>query len=235
MATNLGDLSVTLQLDIRPYAEGIKSALAIGKQFEVQSKNLFSKGINIDTSKIDNELKKLQNTLTKLPSGFSSAGSEAGKFDKEIKNISVNTPKANKSLLESVQQISIAGYGLSGIASVALREVKELIDAANKFQNAMLGLQSVAKFKGIDPDAATNSIKNLDIVKSGLISVTDAGTALKNLLSTGFSLEESIELMKRFGDAAAFNRQSSLTFGYAIASATEGIKNGNSVLVDNAF
>jgi hypothetical protein len=40
--------------------------------------------------------------------------------------------------------------------------------------------------------------------------------------------------MNRFKNSAAFGRQSALSFGAAVSSATEGIKNGNSILVDNA-
>lgn len=40
--------------------------------------------------------------------------------------------------------------------------------------------------------------------------------------------------MDRFKDSAAFGRQSSLQLGEAIKGATEGLKNENSVLVDNA-
>lgn len=41
-------------------------------------------------------------------------------------------------------------------------------------------------------------------------------------------------MMNRFKDSAAFGRQSSLSLGEAVKSATEGIKNENSILVDNA-
>jgi precorrin isomerase len=47
-------------------------------------------------------------------------------------------------------------------------------------------------------------------------------------------MEQSIQLMDRLSNSAAFGRQSSLSFGEAVSSATEGIKNGNSILVDNA-
>jgi hypothetical protein len=40
--------------------------------------------------------------------------------------------------------------------------------------------------------------------------------------------------MNRFKDSAAFGKQGALSFGEAIRGATEGIKNGNSILVDNA-
>jgi hypothetical protein len=111
---------------------------------------------------------------------------------------------------------------------------KSAIQQATELQSAMLGLESVATFKGISGADAQAAVRELELVKGGLLSVGEASTALKNLLATGFSLEQSVNLIKRLGDAAAFGRQSALGFGQAVASATEGIKNQNSALVDNA-
>jgi hypothetical protein len=119
-------------------------------------------------------------------------------------------------------------------ASQAVAFAKDAVAAFNEAQGAALGLASTAKFKGIGATEANDAVKNLDLVKNGLLSIGDASTAVKNLLASGFSLPQAIELIKRLGDSAAFGRQSSLSFGEAIRSATEGIKNGNSVLVDNA-
>jgi hypothetical protein len=63
------------------------------------------------------------------------------------------------------------------------------------------------------------------------MSVSQASTGLKNLLLAGFGLDQAVILMNRFKDSAAFGRQGALSFGDAITSATEGIKNGNSILV----
>ncbi|HCN37976.1 MAG TPA: hypothetical protein DIS94_09735, partial [Bacteroidetes bacterium] len=112
--------------------------------------------------------------------------------------------------------------------------VGELTREFFKYQSATLGLESIAIFKGLDEKSVEDKLKNLYAVKEGLLSIGDASTALKNLLSANFTLDQSIDLMQRFGESASFNRQASLSFGDAITSATEGIKNGNSILVDNA-
>lgn len=129
--------------------------------------------------------------------------------------------------------IEIGRVGAAAFSSVT-SAATDFINEANKLQSAELGLGSVAKFKGIDKQSATDAVQNLELVKNGLLTVGDASLALKNLLASNFTLEQSIELIKRFGDSAAFGRQSSLEFGYAVTSATEGIKNQNSILVDNA-
>jgi hypothetical protein len=116
---------------------------------------------------------------------------------------------------------------LSGIVSAA-------IDASQKAEAALRGLSATAINLGISPADAQAAVQNLQIVKDGLIGVGEASASLKNLLATGFGLPQAIDIIKAFGDTAAFGRQSALTYGEAIRSATEGIKNQNSILVDNA-
>lgn len=121
-----------------------------------------------------------------------------------------------------------AGIALRGLYGQAAKGVK----AVNDLQSAMLGLNSVARHFHQDANKAKQAAR--DLASDGLMTVADAATGLKNLLASGFELPQAIKLMERFKDSAAFNRQASLSFGDAIRSATEGIKNGNSILVDNA-
>lgn len=125
---------------------------------------------------------------------------------------------------------------LGAVATVALTQVvgmlDKAVDAAVKQQNALMGLSSVARGTGNSIDAATKAAK--DLSADGLMPLGDAASGLKNLLASGMSLDQAIKLMKAFKDSAAFGRQGSLEFGQAIVGATEGIKNGNSALVDNA-
>jgi len=123
-----------------------------------------------------------------------------------------------------------AGAGVAANAMVGF--IESTVTSANKMQAALTGLNSVARAFGHDANAAEKAAR--DLAFDGLMTVTDSAKGLKNLLASGFSLDEAVVLMKRFKDSAAFGRQSALSFGDAIASATEGIKNGNSILVDNA-
>lgn len=126
--------------------------------------------------------------------------------------------------------------GLSFVAKQAfdgmVAGIAQTVEAANRQQAAFIGLSSLARAFGQDADQANVAARNL--AKDGLMTVGEAATGLKNLLAAGFNLPQAIQLMNRFKDSAAFNRQAALGFGQAIAGATEGIKNGNSILVDNA-
>lgn len=96
----------------------------------------------------------------------------------------------------------------------------------------MVGLNSLAE--GTGQDFGDLQAAAEDLASDGLMTVADAAASLKNLLARGFSADEAVDMLERLKDAAAFGRQSSLSLGEAVRSASEGIKNENSVLVDNA-
>lgn len=154
----------------------------------------------------------------KYKSKANSAGKDADNFGARLQNATVQLA------------------ALGAVAGVALTKVvnylEKSVDAAVKQQNALMGLSSVARGTGNSIDAANEAAKSL--AADGLMPLTDAATGLKNLLASGYSLPQAIKLMDAFKDSAAFGRQGSLEFGQAVSSATEGIKNGNSILVDNA-
>lgn len=120
----------------------------------------------------------------------------------------------------------IAAYkGLQQAVSVA-------IDAYVDQRNSLVGLRSIAEGTG-------NSMASLEadlvkLTKSGLIPMADAATALKNLLSRGYTADQAVAVIERLTDAAAFGRQANLDLGEAVRTASDGLRNENSILVDNA-
>lgn len=164
-------------------------------------------------------------------------------LNKQVKTLTGETQGASQAMGGLDQKVKTAGVGATatGVAFGMLAErvarglvgaFKDTIDAANRLDAGLIGLSSVANAFGQGADRAKEAAKQL--AADGLMSVGDAATGLKNLLAAGFNLDQAVELMGRFKDSAAFGRQAALTFGDAIRSATEGIKNGNSILVDNA-
>lgn len=140
--------------------------------------------------------------------------------------------KSNQSTATSFNQVLVATAG-AGIAANRLVDViSDTVTAANKEQAALTGLASITRAFSQDTDKAMKAAQSL--AKDGLLTVGDAALGLKNLLAAGFNLDQATKLMERFKDSAAFGKQSALSFGQAVTSATEGIKNGNSILVDNA-
>lgn len=167
-------------------------------------------------------------TLNKVKGELSRTGSE---FD----NVR-NQGNRSSSAMEGFKNNILPLAGVAAGAGMAVHQLAgfmgQSIDSANRLQRGLTGLNSVARAFGHDANAAKRAAQEL--AKDGLMTVTESATGLKNLLAAGFSLDQAIILMNRFKDSAAFGRQASLGFGQAVASATEGIKNGNSILVDNA-
>lgn len=123
------------------------------------------------------------------------------------------------------------------IASVfAVREViqfaKESVEASMQLSNALQGLQSIVEGQGRSFSDAQKFIE--EYTSDGLIPATNAITAYKNLAARGYDDSQIRQVMVALKDASAFGRQASYTIGEAVQSATEGLKNENSVLVDNA-
>jgi len=169
-----------------------------------------------------------------------------GAFDslnKQIATVTGGTTQASQGMdgFEKKTKASGVAAQATGVAVGLLAErlarglvsgFQSTIQAANKLDAGLIGLSSVATAFGGNADLAKKAA--MELASDGLMSVGDAAAGLKNLLASGFSLPEATTLMLRFKDSAAFGRQGALEFGQAIVGATEGIKNGNSTLVDNA-
>lgn len=160
------------------------------------------------------------------------------------KDFNVKIDKANKRLGSLEQQATRTGAGVGKLftglktaAAVAaiqkvVSEVKKLTDAYAENEAAQMGLSSILTAQGKDLNAAKAWLKSY--TKDGLIPMMDAYTAYKRLAAAGYSDEQTQSILTNLKDSAAFNRQGSMTMGEAIKSAAEGIKNENSILVDNA-
>jgi len=177
-------------------------------------------------------LRQVGDEVRRFSGATGAAGEEAAKAgDKAAKSggqIEEMGRAAQKSGFEMWNLDMVATAAFGAVAMTMEKAVKVQQD----YKNALLGLSSVAAGFQQDTEQAKQAAK--DLAADGLMTVADAATSLKNLLAAKFSLPEAVAIIERFKDSAAFGRQASLSFGEAVRSATEGIKNGNSILVDNA-
>ena len=109
---------------------------------------------------------------------------------------------------------------------------KESVDAARELSDAMTGLQSIMDGQGRSFSRAQKFIEAY--TADGLVPATNAINAYKNLALRGYGDSQIQQVMTALKDSAAFGRQASYSMGEAVQSATEGLKNENSILVDNA-
>jgi hypothetical protein len=169
---------------------------------------------------------KLSAQIAEFQSEFREAQRSAEKFADNFEGVATRAATVGTFLGNVATKIA------SSLASAFTQGISDAIRLSSEFQNAFIGLSSVARAFGTDADAARGAAQRLSA--DGLLPLKDSATGLKNLLAAGFNLDQSVQLMNAFKDSAAFGRQGALSFGDAIRSATEGVKNGNSILVDNA-
>ena len=155
------------------------------------------------------------------------SGADFSALYKEMNNAQKRMNAFKKGITKTMKTISIA---LGGLAVGKL--IKDSLSAASELESAFVGLESILTGQGRSFSKAKAFIN--DYIQDGLIPLTDAITAYKNLAARGYNDEQIQQVMERLKDAAAFGRQSSYTLGEAVRTATEGLKNENSILVDNA-
>jgi phage-related protein len=134
-------------------------------------------------------------------------------------------------LMGSIKTLGAAigvAFGVGAVVAFG----KSAVDAASQIQSAYIGLQSVVEGNGRSFSEAKTFID--DYISDGLVPASDAVTAYKNLLMRGYDTSQIEGIMNALKDSSAFGRQGSLTMGQAIQGASEGLKNENSILVDNA-
>ena len=127
---------------------------------------------------------------------------------------------------------ALSALGASAALVGLVRTVKALADEANALQSSLTGVSEVAKALGHDVKAVTDAAEQL--AARGFMTLQQSADALKTTLATGYGLEESITLINALGDAAAYNRESHLSWGEAVVNAVRGIKAQNSNLTDSA-
>ncbi len=125
-----------------------------------------------------------------------------------------------------------AAVGIAFSAAAIVSFGKKSVQAATEMTNALIGLQSIMEGQGRSFQKAQKFIN--DYISDGLIPATQAITAYKNLALRGYDDSQIQQVLIALKDSAAFGRQASYSLGEAVQSASEGLKNENSILVDNA-
>jgi predicted xylose isomerase-like sugar epimerase len=154
------------------------------------------------------------------------------KFDTKVNSSGFNN--ATKSMASNTKGLitSLKAVGAAIAGAFIIKGIMNTVQEAEKLQNAMTGLKSIMDGQGKSYSAATSFIKKY--TEDGLIPQTEAITAYKNLALRGYDTSQIEKVMNALKDSATYGRQSSYTLGEAVQTASEGLKNENSILVDNA-
>lgn len=153
------------------------------------------------------------------------------KFKSQLKNIDGQANTASSKISSSLAKIgkaAIAAFSVTAIAKFG----KECVSVASETANAWIGLNSILTGQGKSFQQAKSFIN--DYVSDGLVPLNNAVDAYKNLALRGYSSDQIKKTMNALKNSATFARQSTYSLGDAVQTATEGLKNENSVVVDNA-
>ena len=174
-------------------------------------------------------------TLEELQVLITVAVEESGDLDELASSIRRTAQEAQQQTEKSAAAQSAAWASLAAAAGVTFSKIAGAIqtgiEASNAYTAAMQGLESVSSAKNIGADQMQAALAG---VTDAFFDTTAAATAYKNLLSRGYTLDQATNTILRLKDAASFGRQANYTLSEAVTTATEGIKNENSILVDNA-
>ncbi len=147
------------------------------------------------------------------------------KFDTNIDSKGFNT--GIKGIVSSLKAVGVAIAG-----AFVTKQIIDCTKEAEKYQNALTGLKSIMDGQGKSFSTAQKFIQSY--TEDGLIAQTEAITAYKNLALRGYDTSQIEKVMVALKDSATYSRQASYGLGEAVATAAEGLKNENSVVVDNA-
>lgn len=166
----------------------------------------------------------------------------------EIKKNSVDQVNSNKAVKGSIVDNTLAtknstsafsalGFAVKGFFAIAVVStivdyMKLTIETAKKAEASFTAFSSVVKAKNISMASSMETVNF--IAKDGAISISQTQLAMQNLLQRGYSVNQAKEALDILRNAAAFGKAGHLEFGEAIVSATEGLRQENSILVDNA-
>lgn len=153
------------------------------------------------------------------------------KFNSQLKNVDSQADKASTKISSTLSKIGKAVAVAFSVTAI-VKFGKECLNVATETSNAWIGLNSILTGQGKNFSQAKKFIN--DYIADGLVPLNNAVGAYKNLALRGYSSDQIQKTMNALKNSATFARQSTYSLGDAVQTATEGLKNENSVVVDNA-
>ena len=223
---------------------------SINTAFSAKNAEGLSNSVSEESEKIkailENTEKSAKSKAAQIAAIYRKQGmSQSDAFKKAWEQIERTSDTGSKKVKKHLLSISntsnrvVSAFKRIGAVIGTVFAVKEIIQfgaeasrAAREASDSMMGLRSILEGQGRSFSDAKKFID--EYIQDGLIPATDATAAYKNLASRGYDDTQIQQVMTALKDASAYGRQASYSMGEAVKSATEGLKNENSVLVDNA-
>jgi hypothetical protein len=217
--TSLGGLSMEEQQKVSTYRSAVMNQYA-----QRTKKSIGFEGGVSSLAGVNAVSKSWSQTIKELPQRL---GSSIGLYEKETGEFRGSTTGLRRGIGALRNNLLLVTFAVSGF----IVGLKNLISVALETKTSLIGLSELSGSMGKNI-GETNKIA-LEFANTGLISISGAASTLKNLLATGLSLEKATKLMYAMADAAAFNRQGTLSLEEAVVSGSQGFKNFLPQLIDN--
>lgn len=140
--------------------------------------------------------------------------------------------QAQQTYNEGLTRTIAIAAGAAAMFRLIVSAIEAGITAYKDYEGAMQSLSGVADKTGTSMSRLEKATKEL--TADGLMTATDVSYAIKNLLMYGYTVDQTIDILDRLKDSAAYNRQANYSLGEAVKMTTEGIRMENSILSDAA-
>jgi len=172
----------------------------------------------------------VRKTTADIPKKFGGAGVASG--NAFSKGFSIGLGKVKGSVSSALGGLKSQFIAFGAVVAAGF-SFKAAINGAAEMENSFKGLASVSAAFGSDLDLLKEKAKEFSA--DGVIPLAEVTTSFKTLLANfNGDAKKTVDVFLALRDAAAFNRQGTLSLGEAIVGASEGLKNDLSIKVDNA-
>lgn len=150
------------------------------------------------------------------------------KFNNQISNTVKGAEKSFTSSFGKIGAAITAALSVTAVTAFA----SSCVDVAMKAESAFMGLNSQLTAQGRSFAEAKSWLE--EYVADGLVPMTNAASAYKQLASAGFDDAQIRDMMEATKDMATYNRQAHYSMGEAVEVFAQGVKNEESTLTDAA-
>lgn len=182
-------------------------------------------------TKAEAPVKQHGSLLQKIRSQMVSLTARTKSFGTQSKEAATSANTAFSTLSDTAKKL-MTTMGIFFSIQQVVRWGQSCVSASTETENAFRGLSSILSGQGRSFSEAQKWIDGY--ISDGLVPLSNAVTAYKNLAARGYDDTQIQSVLTALKDSAAYGRQSSYSLGEAVETASEGLKNENSILVDNA-
>jgi hypothetical protein len=208
MSQSVGDLKISLLLDLTPFAESVKTAMNILALFSKSAKDALKfQEPKISIADIDNELTSLKQRLNAYSAEVAKSTVGTDKLSDEMEEIGRASKRAGStfvSLSDKLQNIGLRVTGIQGVFSTLRATLGQLLTEYNASTVALAKLENGLRNIGEGADATRKLVKQANELQTVTPFADDEIANAQAMLTTFQKTSAEIEILTpRIVDLAA--------------------------------